>query len=427
MKSRLLLIFSGVAYYLLLILIYILYIVPVHGYTGLTFHPIPLPILLSLALISLIPLLWMPINISRPSDLISWWLYLCITIPSSFIIVVSADRDSSNLFMLPISLLLAFIIFDFTRLKSKFKIKPYPLREPVFVSLVVLSMIVFTAVTLVVNNFSINLSFDTIYERRLDAREMVAASSIVAYAIATLNNVLNPLCMMLVIIYKRKFFLFLLCISIIVNFSFSGEKATLFSPLLILFTYFIVTNKKSGGTFLFLNINLLIIVSFLEYALLKSDFLVNNIVRRQFIIPSKLTFDYWDFFSNHPVVMMSDSLLKIFFEPRYNLTMPHLIGYEYYGSLLMNGNANIWAGAFGHFGYFGFLLVSIFAGWIAAVYDSLGKGNNFIFACAFAAQIGIVWTNGNLQTSILSDGVAVSIIILYFLPRTLDVKPEKVV
>jgi hypothetical protein len=153
-----------------------------------------------------------------------------------------------------------------------------------------------------------------------------------------------------------------------------------------------------------------------EFLLLDSDLLANFLVRRQFVFPGVLTHYYWEFFSSHPHVLMSDSFLSWLIEPRYEMNVSRLMGGELFGSFDCNANANLWASGFAHFGYPGVFGVSIVAACLMWPVDRLADSGRFVMASIFAAEMAFVWTNGALHTSLLSNGLAVTLLFLYFFP-----------
>jgi hypothetical protein len=117
---------------------------------------------------------------------------------------------------------------------------------------------------------------------------------------------------------------------------------------------------------------------------------------------------------------MSDSFLSSFIEPRYETNVARLIGGELFGSLECNANANLWASGFSHFGYPGIFCISLVAACLMWVVDSLANSGRFIVASVIAAEMALIWTNGSLHTSLLSNGLVGAMVLLYLFPSQWD-------
>jgi len=84
-KHRLLLIFGIGAYVALFQWMYKYYLYPSWDYFGFHYEPPPFLYLLLAWVLSVTPSLWMPIKLTRPSQLAYWVLYITVFIPSMFV------------------------------------------------------------------------------------------------------------------------------------------------------------------------------------------------------------------------------------------------------------------------------------------------------------------------------------------------------
>ncbi len=107
------------------------------------------------------------------------------------------------------------------------------------------------------------------------------------------------------------------------------------------------------------------VVSFLEFAILKSTTLFGLFVRRMMYFPSLLNYYYYDYFSHHTLLLFSQDVflinrLKIGI---YDVPVITLINEAYFGGYVPSPNTGLFAEAFMHFGYLGvFLFPFIFIG-----------------------------------------------------------------
>src|SRR5712672_3617809 len=65
--------------------VYISWLNPVWGYMGFAYNPPPLGYFALACVLAILPGFWMPIVVTRPSQLIYWVLYFTVFIPSLFV------------------------------------------------------------------------------------------------------------------------------------------------------------------------------------------------------------------------------------------------------------------------------------------------------------------------------------------------------
>ena len=410
----------GIIYYLTFLTCYYYLISPNFSYAGMTFFMLPYWAWVVSILLSLLPLLWMPVHFTRPSDFASWFLYLFLIFPSNIIIPMVSNLSPSGSVKLLIALNGSFILFEFVRrtrwLFAIHHIKSVEILFRVFLPIITITLsLVFFAYA----KFKFNFSFADIYVRRLEARNILSSGSLAGY----LESFLKSICIMIGIIYglqKRKWVHITISIfAAFAIFSLSGEKWGLFSPLFFILIYFMSSrNRRNLGLIMLVLIILLVGLSLVEGIVAKSKILAFYFVRRMLVIPSQLTTYYWDFFSQNPFVMMKDSIIGwlIPVDANYLIPKARLIGLEYFGNIEMNANANIWATAYADFGYYGMVITSILAALTLKVIDSLGARGKFVVASVCSASIGLIWAEGGFYTSFLSNGVFLIIIVLWLYP-----------
>ncbi len=156
----------------------------------------------------------------------------------------------------------------------------------------------------------------------------------------------------------------------------------------------------------------MLVLSFMEYSVFETNILGEFFVRRILAVPGFLNITYWDYFSEHEKVLLTDSIGRYVSDPVYDLSAPFLIGIEYLNDVEANANTGIWMGGFAHFGVIGVLITSAIAGLILGLIDNLTRINYFMFGTLACTYIGINWSEQMLHTSMLTGGV---IYILFFI------------
>jgi len=192
------------------------------------------------------------------------------------------------------------------------------------------------------------------------------------------------------------------------------QKAVLFMPVLVLGIFFCF---KSRNVFRLILLGLLGIVGFslLVAHLTDSILLPSLFIRRVFFLPAQLNFAYFDFFSHHGKVYMSNSVLSFLSSYPYAFQPANLIGNYVYGSSETNANTGFLATAYMHFGYPGMAVFSIIVGFLLRITDSL-IGRRLPVWLGLAIVIVPFWSlfgNADLSTSLLTHGLLVSFLILW--------------
>lgn len=429
-KARAGLLCLGLLYYILLMASYILFISPGQAYLGLVTRNLSVFWWIISILLSQVPLLHLPIKFTKPSDLAAWYLYLLVVAPCPLVSLMVSTEEPLQVLQLPLLILSAFFIFEICRCssslkvplisESKRKVRLRPEFSNLFFYVIPVIMLTLSVIALYTIRFNIDLSISDVYTRRLQARETVIGGSFVAYSITFLGKAYMPLSIVIGLYYKKSIFLFLAVISSIAVFSVDGSKGSIFTPLLIVCIILLVSKPRNNEGFLLLvGCCCIIVLSIIEEFAIGSSIFSIFIVRRLFIIPAQLTTYYWEFFSYHPLVFLSDSILKIFINPQYPLPTAMIIGLNYFQDANANANAGIWASGFANFGYVGVIITSIIAAVILRIVDSIADTNRYVVGCVVSLMIGIAWTEQALHTSILSSGIIVLIIGLYLCPSVM--------
>ena len=112
--------------------------------------------------------------------------------------------------------------------------------------------------------------------------------------------------------------------------------------------------------------------------------------------------------------------------------MPDLgyyVGYNYLGKLSAsylssNANTGIWLNGFAQFGLFGVIIVSILSGLVSNIINFLSKKSFHYYGSIVAIITGIIWSEQALQTSMLTGGVFISILILLHLNYSKDLNQK---
>jgi hypothetical protein len=388
------------------------------GGLGLGYEPLARQTWLVGFLMALTPAFWLPVSLERPSQVCYWILYLCLVAPAMFVPYQVLARQPDETFPLAASIWGMFALLGLSHRCTLFRIRA-PRVHPtlVYAALVLGSLFLCGMIIFLSGGFRLNMNLDSVYDRRLDARDMVTSGSAVAYGMSWLSSSIAPILIATGYLRRSLPLLGAGCFGALCLFSFAGTKTDLFCPLFLLALFCIV--RYWGNTFGLVLVGAstsLVVISVLGFLVFDISFLSTYLVRRQFFVPALLSSYYWDFFSDHPRLYYSQGVLRWLISSPYDVPMARLIGDVYYHSLDNHANANIWASAFANGGYPGIALVTLALGLLFRVIDSLAARSDWLLVATMCGMFGVTWTNGALETSLLSNGVALSLAIFYFLP-----------
>jgi len=410
--------FLGTVYYFVFLACYYLIISPLYSYAGITFWHLSWWVWIISIVLSLLPLLFLPLACNKPSDFATWIIYLCLIFPSNIVIFMVSNFSPEKVVVLPIALTSSFLLFELVRQKGSLATRLTKGNASIFdvilpVVMFVLSMVVFSYA-----QYNISFSFEDVYTRRFAARDIMKGRTLIGYLEAFLSRACIPIALAYGLQYKKLLHILLTFFAILVIFSLSGEKTIILLPVALMFVIFLTLQKRINiGFWLLIFFILLISLSLIEAICLETNIISSYIIRRQMVVPSQLTTYYWEFFSVNPFVMMKDSVIGwlIPVEDNYSIAKNFIVGFEYAKNIETNANANIWASIFADFGYVGMAIISVLSALILKIVDSL-SANKFVFACACSAAIGLTWVNGALNTSLLSHGVLALVLALWLYP-----------
>jgi hypothetical protein len=138
---------------------------------------------------------------------------------------------------------------------------------------------------------------------------------------------------------------------------------------------------------------------------------------RMTALPGLLTGYYYEFFSSHPKAHLGHSIFRFFLDYPYAVEPPYLIGAIYFHSPSNDANANVWADAYANFGYFGVISFTVLLAALLWIYDSMAAECDTRLATLAMALPAFSLANGALLTSLLSNGMALAMMLVYLMPR----------
>ncbi len=388
------------------------------GWLGLRFKPPSISWYTLSILMAIAPSFWMPIQLKRPSHFAYWVLYIMVIIPAMTIPYHVLDRPPDQILSFTACLIACFALLAFSYKLPRFSI-PRPVYNPnyFYISLIVI-VLLFAVITWASVGFKIDLGLENIYDRRHAARNVFQQQSAVSYIKGNLASALAPFAIAIGVARKKWLLFAAGLIAALIVFSVEGSRSAALLPVFIFALFPIILRYRQFFGFAVLGgMLLLLLASIASFVVAKNPSLPMIVSWRMLLVKGLLSSYYWDFFSTHDYMYYADGFLKGIIPNPYPLATPRLIGLTYFNSPETNSNANIFAAAFGDFGYLGMIFMTAVTAAYFRFIDSLSHNRGFLICVFMAGFLGVKWTDVSFDTAILSHGTLLITILLILVPK----------
>jgi hypothetical protein len=429
MKARVHLVIGVFLYISAFLFSYEEWVVPRYEDWGMGSRDVPIEYIISSWVFCLIPSLWMPINLSRPSQLLFCIQYFIIFIPASFVIYnsVRPELDPEQVFYLVLSLFSGLSIIQASYSLKLFQIKQKLITEKLFWSFFgVVTFSILINLFMVFGDYFQLADFQDIYDVRQLSDEISEASesSFSGYSKMWLSGFILPF-MFSVGVFRRNWILVaIVAAGYVYLLGISGSKSTMLAIIYLSAIYFLVrSGGKDFGLKILLGLSFLLIFPFFIVLTngiggLIDKWYVAIIHARIFTIPQLSIGQYYDFFQNQPLTYGSHiNGINLVVPYPYEGDIPRTIGRYFYDAEL-TANVNMWAqDGIASFGLIGIPIVSAIAALIFWFFDSIARLHDPRFVTVALGNIALSFANISLFTTIVSAGFLLLIIALYFFTK----------
>lgn len=366
--------------------------------------------------LALLPALWIPVRLNRPSHLAYWILYLTVCAPTMFIPFHVMSCPPDRILTLSATICGLFALLAWIASGPPISVRPPNLAPKDIIRGAIMVTGLLILLVGYVSGFKVNFSLENVYDRRLEAREIVVGGGLTAYAMATLGSAVSPLLMAFGYVNKMPIALACGIAGVLSLFSFAGTKHDLAAPVYLVGVLCLMQKREqSPGAIVGIAATFLICLSVAHYFATGDNTISVYFIRRSFFVPALLTSLYWDFFDGQSHIYYGDSFLRWLHASPYQLPMARLIGEVYLHSADANANANVWASGFGHAGFIGMTVSTIVLGLLFRVIDGFARTVDLRVVSLMISLFALSWSNGAIETSLLTYGVLPSILLLHFL------------
>ena len=435
-RQRILLVASILAYIASFQWMYVHYLYPTWDYFGFDYNAPSTSYLILAWILSVAPSLWMPLKLTRPSQLAYWVLYIAVIIPSMFVPLLAGLSPTAEIGLLMITLFAGFAISGASYFFPLHHFRASMISRGLFwkgfgligVSLALWMIVVFR------HNLHI-VSFLDVYDVR-DVSADIAEGSQANYAFMLLTGAINPFLMGYGLYYSRRAIFLAGAAGQLLVYSVGGTKGSILSIVFISAIYILLKIRKlSFGVTTALGAVFLMVLSCLSFVL--ADYnpgpilsvVLFVILMRTLSINGLVTAQYFDFFQKNPFTYFSHIKGVSWILPYpYKYAIGQEIGQAYAGTTGLNATAHFWAtDGIGGLGLPGVLLMSVFCALVFWLLDSVANRHDPRFTALATTYAAYNIANISFFTSLLSGGLMLLIIILYLLSPDKESELDRVI
>lgn len=400
-------------YKFLLDYIYKYLISPLFSYTTLTYDFNSLKYLSSIIVITLFSFfIKYFLNNFKPSHIIILCFYILYFIPFNSIYALA--NLSTNFYIYGIIFFLLISIYSIFLDKFKIKLKLPKNSKNIF--LLITCVIVFLILFLIIfyNGLGVGVSFSEIYDVRLAVREM-NVSSLYGY-LKSFGSKLVLILLLVSLIKKNLSYVLIFTYIQLMIFSFGALKSDLFNLVIVYLIYFFYNDKYRK--WIIYGLVLLNVFAILEYLFFDTIIISSIFQRRVLFIPPRLSFQYYDFFSQNELLYLRDSFLRFFgYVSPYSEKASYLLGYIIDGDPNSNANTGLCGDDFSQFGWMSLLIYPFLMAFIFKLYDLVSRGIDYRIVLYISITYALSFISGSFFMILITNGFLLILIYLYFYPR----------
>lgn len=412
-----------VTYGLLYNWLYANWLAPTFSYMGMTYRE---PGLLHLALawlLALLPACWLPIRLSRPSQVPLWVIYLLVYIPSLFSPLFMARETGHDLLTLMGCLFAGMTILSLINFLPPVRISQNLISPSFFWTAIALLTVGLDLWVLAIFHSRMHLvGFADVYELRSSTDELASGTG-VGYAVMLLSSIINPLYMAYGLVSRRKSLLVIGFLNQLFLYTTGGSKAVILSVFMLVGLYFIIGRLGRYFALRLVAAVTSVLVVLCLIAIQKNvstitQMAISILFMRTFANGGYMTGLYASFFQTHPLTYLSSvhGIDKLIHYP-YARTIALEMGWYEMGIPDLDLNAHFWAtDGIAAFGPAGIILASLLCALVFWILDSASARHNTILVALTVAFVTVNLANASLFTTLISGGLALLIVLLLFMP-----------
>lgn len=402
------------AYSAILGLVYVNFVSPMYVYQGMWLQRLPPTLVAFQLFIATLPGFFLPCRMTKPSEFQVMLIYTIVHVPTVMIgyhICVADNWAGFSMFLI----LIACCLIALTQVSRMPPIKLPTVNlssNALVISLLAFTVVVYASVIAFYGMPDVSTDIGEIYASRWDFKDRAAGvPSIVNYFYWWQGLVINPL-IIIAGMLRRNRTLFLLGIVLeVVLFALTTLRTMLLAVFFCIFMvmYFRFKWRWKGIGFLFLLTVGMSVAAFMMAGEGGVSMATRIFVQRWLAIQGQLSGAYFDYFYVHDPAYLGDSFLRGLVNYPYGDWSPGEIIGDIYVSLgrrpISNATGNIWADAFGQFGFLGVIGAAAAAFILLWLMDSVLRRYGSAVAIMLFSTCALSLTEQGVQMAVLTGGM----------------------
>jgi len=227
--------------------------------------------------------------------------------------------------------------------------------------------------------------------------------------------------------YKNnRFFFSSLTIAIqVLAFLCDGSKSTLFSLIIVIFLATKVKRSEHKAKialndkiklYLIWELALINFAGLIEYKVFNSAFIYNYFIRRLFFVPARLHEKYYLFFSENPVDLFRQSILRRFgIASPYEKSIQTMIGARYFNDANLIANNGLFSDAYMNLGGYGVIIMPILLAFAFNFLDTCASNAEIIYLITPIISTSYVFMSSSFFTALATHGYLIMCLIIRML------------
>ena len=383
------------------------------------YTPTPLSAWIMGFIIFLIPGLFVPTELVRPSSFAVLAQYMLVLMPVCFVPMFRQEMPVEHCILLAASFAVAILILLGMN-KAPRKVLPIlrlrpEIAWPFFGGL----YIALNGIVALMGPRWRLVSFADVYDI---ARPEAAAyaGSIFAYAYSNLGCAMNPFLLAYALARRNYSLAAISCVMEIYLYGYGGNKAMVFVPPLVIGTYFLVERFRQPATKLIIGLVMLSVLSTAAYARNPSllSYAVNGLLEERIIAMAGQNTAGFDYFAyNYGFTYWSHvSGVNKFVRYPFKQDLGNEVGFLEQGSITQGNTGFLASDGLSALGLVGVTIIACVVGGYFWLVDCVASGHDSAFAVASYSGMAFVLVNVGFFTSLLSDGAFLIVVLLQFMP-----------
>lgn len=395
--------------------IYHLYIVRIYGYQGYedAFNPVKFGA-------SFVVLLLLAMSIRPYRRVVGLLLDVTLVMAITPMFVIYAGADFPTLYAAITTL--AFLVISLTTRLKLPVITGIHFKQKEVLHLLFLATLIFVASFYFLGAFrTLNFEFSEVYSLR---RQVASAlPGIYSYLIPLFTKSIIPIVVLLAAVHRRYVILLTAILCSFLLFGLTTHKGMLFYPAVTLFLYYTIPHFRGSRLFVGTVLGVLVLsaVDFLFYTNgIGEGWFSSLVARRVLLVPAQLNYAFFEFFSNHPWYLWSQSRITLDLVPMpYEVTAPLLIGQELFGRTGVSANVGWIGSGFANAGILGVVLYSVGVGLVFSAIETFSRKLGAIVVIPiFFNQVLDMLISTDFVTLFITHGLLFSFLVVMCLGKS---------